>query len=89
MTNLLTTVAMVCYAATCFRLLCYHRGRANFRVHISALAWLLIACTGTSALEILLGNAHATPGQSGLAIILCILVYRAQGNVANILRGSI
>jgi hypothetical protein len=51
------------------------------------LAWLLIVATGTSALEILLGHSHPSFGQAGVALTLCYLVHRAQGNFANIIRG--
>jgi hypothetical protein len=69
------------------QLLCYRRGFASYRMHISLVAWSLIVFTGTSALEILLGRGHITLGQAGIAFTLCALVYRAQGNVANIIRG--
>lgn len=87
MTKLLTMLALLSYASTCIRLLCYRRGLANYRIHISLIAWLLIVATGTCALEILLGHGHPSLGQAGIALTLCLLVYRAQGNVANIVRG--
>ena len=87
MTKALTVLAVLCYVSTCMRLLCYRRGLANYRLHMSVLAWLLIVFTGTSALEILLGHGHATLGQAGIACVLCVLVYRAQGNVSTVIRG--
>jgi len=87
MTKLLTVLALLSYASTCIRLLCYRRGLANYRIHISLVAWMLIVFTGTRTLEILLGNGHSSFGQAGIAFTLCLLVYRAQGNVANIIRG--
>jgi hypothetical protein len=87
MTKLLTVIAALSYAVTCMQLLCYRRGYANYRVHIALMAWLLIVFTGTCALEILLGAAHSSLGQTGIAFTLCVLVYRAEGNVANIIRG--
>jgi hypothetical protein len=87
MTELFTVVALVSYAGTCIRLLCFQRGLANHRFHLSLLAWLLIVATGTSALEILLGHSHPSFGQAGVALTLCYLVHRAQGNFANIIRG--
>ena len=87
MTKYLTLLALLSYASTCLRLLCYRRGLANHRLHISLLAWLLIVATGTSALEILLGHGHPSFGQTAIALTLCVLVHRAQGNVANIIRG--
>ncbi|WP_211474673.1 phage holin family protein [Collimonas humicola] len=86
MTNILTMLALLSYASTCVRLLCYRRGLANHRFHISVAAWFLIVATGTSALEILLGHGHPSFGQAAIAFTLCALVHRAQGNVANIIR---
>jgi hypothetical protein len=87
MTKFLTMLALLSYASTCLRLLCYRRGLANHRLHISLVAWLLIVATGASALEILLGHGHPSFGQTCIALTLCVLVHRAQGNVANIIRG--
>nr|WP_253273761.1 contractile injection system protein, VgrG/Pvc8 family [Collimonas arenae] len=47
---------------------------------------MLIVATGTCALEILLGHGHPSLGQAGIALTLCVLVLRAQGNVANIIK---
>jgi hypothetical protein len=86
MTNTLTMLALFSYASSCLRLLCYRRGLANHRLHISVVAWFLIVATGTSALEILLDHGRASFGEAGIALTLCYLVHRAQGNVANIIR---
>ncbi|KAF3999230.1 phage holin family protein [Glaciimonas immobilis] len=88
-TTLLTTIEMLSYAATCMQLLCYQRGLANYRIHISFIAWMLIVFTGTCALEIMLGNRQTSFGHAGIAFTWCVLVYRAQGNVAHILRGNL
>jgi hypothetical protein len=87
MTKLLTVIAAVSYAVTCMQLLCYRRGYANYRVHIALVAWLLIAFAENFHMEILFGAAHSSLGQTGIALTLCVLVYRAEGNVANIIRG--
>jgi hypothetical protein len=87
MTNYLTMLALLSYAGTCLRLLCYRRGLANHRLHISLAAWLLIVATGTSTLEILLDHGRASFGEAAIALTLYVLVHRAQGNVANIIRG--
>lgn len=86
MTKTLTLLALLSYASTCLRLLCYRRGLANHRFHISLVAWLLIVATGTSALEILLDHSRVSFGTASIAFTLCVLVHRAQGNVANIIR---
>ncbi|PUA16816.1 phage holin family protein [Glaciimonas sp. PCH181] len=82
----LTAIALLCYATTCIQLLCYRRGKANYRINLSCIAWLLIALNGSCALEILLGNVHISLGQTVLAFTLCVLVHHAKGNVANVLR---
>ena len=86
--QLLTAIALLSYIATCAQLLCYRRGVANYRLQVSVVAWLLIVFTGTRALEILLGHGHISIGDSGLAFTLALLVYRAQGNVATLLRDN-
>lgn len=89
MTKVLTAITVLSYSVTCMQLLCYRRGLSNYRIHISLVAWLLIVFTGTCALEILIGTAHSSFGQAGIAFTLCVLVYRAEGNVANIMRSHL
>ena len=86
--KILTAIELFSYTATCAQLLCYRRGVASYRVHISLLAWLMIVFTGACALEILLGHGHSSFGQAGLALTWFALVYRVQGNVSHILRGN-
>ena len=86
MSKALTMLALLSYASTCLRLLCYRRGLANHRMHISLVAWLLIVATGTSALEILLGLRHPSFGETAVALILSYLAHRTQGNVAQLIR---
>ncbi|MDY7547277.1 phage holin family protein [Glaciimonas sp. CA11.2] len=84
--QVVTAIAFCCYLAACGQLLCYRRGLANYRIHLSSLAWLLIALTGSCALDILLGDAPVSLAQAGLAFTLCIIVCRARGNVAHLLK---
>jgi len=86
MAKWLTMLALLCYASTSLRLLCYRRGLANHRLHISLVAWLLIVATGTRSLELLLGLGHASFGETVIALILCCLAHRTQGNVAQLIR---
>lgn len=85
MNNIFTIIAFISYSMGCIRLLCYRRGRANYRAHVSWLAGMLIFATGTSALEILIGHGQTTLGRACIAVTLCILIFRAKGNVANII----
>ena len=85
-------LVLVCHSATALRLFFYqrhtHYGTANYQLHFSLLAWLLIVCTGTRALDVVLHfeNIAITPDQAGISLLLCVLVYRAKGNVAALLR---
>jgi hypothetical protein len=61
---------------------------SNYRSSVSLLAWLLMVCTGSRALDILLHmeTISISPDQAGIALLLCILVLRTRGNVAALLR---
>ncbi|HWX01552.1 phage holin family protein [Collimonas sp.] len=84
----MTLIALLSYAATCLRLLAYRRGLANYKLSVSLFAWMLIVFSGTRALEILFAFGHAgiTFSQAGIAAALFLFVYRANGNVAEIMR---
>lgn len=88
MTNFLTIITVVSYSAACLRLLAYRRGLGNYRLKISIVAWCLILFTGTSALELLLHPRPTSIGTTGIAVTLCILIWRARGNVASITRSQ-
>src|SRR5262249_39817408 len=84
---------VACHTATALRLFFYqrhtHYGTANYQLHFSLLALLLIVGTGTRALDVVLHfeNIAITPDQAGISLLLCVLVCRAKGNVAALLRG--
>lgn len=84
----LVLLVFICHSITTFRLLSYQRGMSNYRSSVSLLAWLLMVCTGSRALDILLHlkTTSITPDQAGIALLLCILVWRTRGNVAALLR---
>jgi hypothetical protein len=87
--NLTTLITLVSYAATCLRLLTYQRGLSNYKLTMSLVAWCLIVFTGTSALEIIFHPTKIYAGTAGIAVTLMVLVWRARGNVAHILRGAL
>lgn len=87
MNNVVTTLTLLCYSATCLRLLLYRRGLANYRFKIALLAWCLILFTGSRALELLLHPHPVILSDASLAALLFVLVWRARGNVASITRG--
>lgn len=83
--------AMLC-GAICFRIALYRRHGARYRAGVSWLAYLLAAATGCEWLTVVLGIllARPVPEVSPYLLIvlavLLVLVYRAGGNVARILR---
>ncbi|KTF40699.1 phage holin family protein [Xanthomonas translucens] len=89
MHSLLTVLTLLASIAICARLLTYHRPPGTrYRRGVGWCAWLLIASTGGQALHILLAGAasQVSPWQLGVLIVLAVLTYRAEGNVARILR---
>lgn len=83
---IMNVITLVSYAATCLRLLAYQRGLSNYKWTMSFIAWCLIVFTGTGTLEILFHPTKIYFGTAGIAVMLFVLVWRAKGNVANILR---
>jgi hypothetical protein len=72
---------------TCARVLLFRRCGLRYRWHVSALAWVLAASTGSVALRVMLGHtSHVSWGEAGIGAVMCILTYIARGNVAHILR---
>lgn len=73
---------VVANIASAARLLLYRRNGARFRLGMSWLAYLLIVGTGGQALDVLVQHEQVTVWQTVVALLLAVLVYRAQGNVA-------
>lgn len=89
MPDLITLLTLLCSAAVCVRLLTYKRPRgARQRTGVGICAWVLIASTGGQALQIALAGAASHPSiwQLGVLAVLAVLSFRAQGNVARILK---
>lgn len=85
-TSLLPLLAALAYIASAMRLVCFQRNGARIRRGISLLACQLIAALLCNAVDILLYRQHVSPWQAGIAVLLCILVYRSRGNLAALLR---
>ncbi|WP_341669063.1 phage holin family protein [Alcaligenes sp. SDU_A2] len=79
-------VAVLANAFTAGRLICYRRGCARYRLGVSFLAYVLIVCSGGQALDALFNHNPATPWEAGFAAVIAVLVWRARGNVACIVR---
>lgn len=86
----LTEWAPLLTALACFlgalRLACYDRGEARYRRGISLLASVLGAELCFTGLEIVIYGQPVSVGQALTSLLLCALIFRAQGNVAALLR---
>lgn len=87
-----TLIAGALCGAICFRIAVYRREGARYRAGVSWLAYLLAVGTGCESLQITLATltAKSPPAVSPfllmVLVVLLVLVYRARGNVARILR---
>ncbi|WP_022955775.1 phage holin family protein [Perlucidibaca piscinae] len=92
MTFLMSTlpglVTAMAYMITAIRLLCFPRNGARYRPLISLLASLTIAVLMSSAIVILLFHPVVGVDEALIALLLCVLVCRAGGNLAALLRPS-
>lgn len=87
--QLITVLSLLASATTCFRLLTYRRDPdARHRRGVSWCAWVLVACTGGNAIQIILQGqaAHPSIWNLGVLLVLAVLSLRARGNVARILQ---
>lgn len=87
-----TLIAGALCGAICLRIAVYRREGARYRAGVSWLAYILAIGTGCESLLITLSVVFAKPVSSVspflllVLVVLAVLVYRAQGNVARILR---
>ena len=87
-----TLIAAALCGAICYRIAIYRRDGARYRAGVSWLAYLLAVGTGCESLLITLSVMFAKPVPAVspfllmVLIVLVVLVYRARGNVARILR---
>lgn len=87
-----TLLAAAICGAICARIMSYQREGARYRAFVSLLAYVLAMGTGCFALSVTIGTLYGKPVEEVspfllivLAVML-ILVYRAKGNIAQILR---
>lgn len=87
MADPLTMMTAAVCMAICVRIVAFRRAGYRYRVGVSVLAYALAASTGCEALAALLGLYPAnSPFMLLILLVLCALVFRAQGNVARIVR---
>lgn len=83
--------AAIC-GAICFRIAFYRRQGAKYHAGASWSAYVIAAATGCEWLSVMLSVFMAKPVDSVspfifvVLLVLLVLVYRARGNVARILR---
>ncbi|VVP33729.1 hypothetical protein PS880_04473 [Pseudomonas fluorescens] len=87
-----TLLAGAFCGAICYRIATYRRDGARYRAGVSCLAYLLAVATGCEWLTVMLAVLLAKPVTAVSPfilvelLVLLILVYRARGNVARVLR---
>ncbi|SDU88037.1 phage holin family protein [Pseudomonas mucidolens] len=81
-------ITALTYLFSAFRLACYTRGTARYRLRISLLASVFGSALCISGLEILLYRQPASLWQAVSSVLLCTLIFRSRGNVAALLRPS-
>lgn len=86
MDAIVALIAVLANVLTAGRLICYRRGCSRYRPGVSFLAYLLIVCAGGQAIDTLVNGAHVTPWEAGFSAVIAVLVLRARGNVAAIVR---
>lgn len=79
-------LAVLANIVTAVRLICYRRGCSRYRPGVSFLAYVLIVCAGGQAIDTVVNAAHVTPWEAGFSAVIAVLVWRARGNVAAIVR---
>lgn len=80
-------IAIMLCSCICWRVINYRRGNARYRLLISIAAYLLAMGSGCYALSLALGVAGQTsPFVVLMLALLAALVWRANGNVARVLR---
>ena len=91
MNEILLIVDVLTAAATFLRLFLYRARGAQHTLGTSVFAYLLMAASATTVVRIVTGPYHVTPDVSEviLSAALCALVFRARGNVAQMLDSGV
>lgn len=80
-------IAFTLCAGICWRVLSYKRGNSRYRPMVSVAAYLLAMGAGCYALSIALGaDRQVSPFVLVVLALLAAMVWRADGNVARVLR---
>ena len=86
MAHVVAFAFIVANLVSCGRLLSYRRAAGEFKFRMSFLAYVLIVSTGGQAIAAMLQPEPISIWASVLSIVLCVLIVRAKGNVASLVR---
>lgn len=88
---ILTQTAFLLCMAIFVRLFTFRRGELKFHRMKSCLAWLVIACSATTAVHILMGQLKLAAPAWPIVVLLGVFawgIWRAGGNLAGVLRSD-
>lgn len=85
-TFLIPTVTAAAYLLAALRLACYCRGQARYRRGVSLFASVFGASLSLCGLEILLYRPPVSLWHALSSVLMCLLIFRSQGNVAALMR---
>jgi hypothetical protein len=81
-------IGVLANVMTASRLICFRRGCSRYRPGMSLLAYLLIVCSGGQAIDTIFNRVHVSLWEAGFSVVIALLVIRARGNVAHIVRAA-
>ncbi|TCW81005.1 hypothetical protein C5O80_22755 [Burkholderia sp. SRS-46] len=81
-------VALAAHLVVIVRVLTYRKNGARHRSHVAWAAWLIVAISGGSAIELLIHPQPAGFYQATQALLLALIVHLARGNVARLMRSK-
>jgi len=85
-TFLIPTMTAAAYLLAALRLACYCRGQARYRRGVSLFASVFGASLSLCGLEILLYRPPVSLWHALSSVLMCLLIFRSQGNVAALMR---
>ncbi|KVS40968.1 phage holin family protein [Burkholderia ubonensis] len=81
-------VALAAHLTVILRVLIYRKNGAQHHSHVAWTAWLIVAISGGSAIELLIHPKPAGFFQAMQALLLALFVHLARGNVARLMRSK-
>lgn len=79
-------IVVMANTLTAARLICFQRHGARYRFSMSLLAYLLIVCAGGQVIDVLVNHDPVSVWDAGFSAAIAVLVWRARGNVACMMR---